>query len=108
MAEKRRVLVNGMAEEAAVHLYAQLVWFAAACLELTFGSLGSLSCTRDLPEGPHDVHCCVPSDLLASLGMVWWSHGSHSAKLEGGRLWEGAGLHGWGGSPPQEDLGSWR
>lgn len=38
----------------------------------------------------------------------WWSHGSHSDKLEGGRLWEGAGLHGWGGSPPQEDLGSWR
>lgn len=46
MAEKRRVLVNGMAEEAAVHLYAQLVWFAAACLELTFGSLGCLSNQR--------------------------------------------------------------
>lgn len=56
-------------------------------LELTFGSLacaGNQSCARDLPGGPHDGHCCVPSDLLASSGMVWWNHGSHSdISLEG-------------------------
>lgn len=115
MIEKRGAQVNDVAEEAAVHLYARLACAHTQIQQTVFGVDFWFSClcwksvlcqrfARRTPRWP----CCVPSDLLASSGMVWWNHGSHYDKLEWGKLWEGAGVHCWGGFLPQEDLDSWR